>query len=248
MTIEEGSSLERIMTEGNIYCYEEEGKELATLGQGGGVSTCALGENDPSLPSIKDALRMAWDLSWDKILRKLAQALHIMAALGEIKYKSHDLEALLQLQLRSSTEATNKGQLGESSSTVSARDLEIYFLSNEVADLKWQISDLILDMSVVKTAASGGKARHYLEIEATKVAAVDEQKDKILKVGRKLTSNGNNLCLKKIAKAFPEINTEVLDHIEVSDIKSEDFEDDEVFEDPTALLILSHASFVIVFL
>ncbi|KAA8544774.1 hypothetical protein F0562_019522 [Nyssa sinensis] len=39
------------------------------------------GRMTPHYPPIKDALRMA---------------LHIMAALGEIKYKSHDLEAQLQ--------------------------------------------------------------------------------------------------------------------------------------------------------
>ncbi|KAA8517166.1 hypothetical protein F0562_017459 [Nyssa sinensis] len=132
-----------------------------TPGQGGGVSARVLGENDPSLPSINDALRMAWDLSWDMIPGELAQV--------------------------SVSQAIHNG-----------------FVS-------------------------------LCKIEAAKVAAVDEHKDKILKLGkRKLASNGYNLCLKKMAKAFPEIDIEVLDHEEVSNVESEDFEEDEVFEDPAA--------------
>ncbi|KAA8550248.1 hypothetical protein F0562_001932 [Nyssa sinensis] len=91
-----------------------------------------------------------------------------MTALGGIRYESHDLEAQTQPQLMSFTEAANKvkelkkrleevemelgtfqsstnklrGQLAESFSTVSARDSEIHFLNNEVADLNRQISDL----------------------------------------------------------------------------------------------------------
>ncbi|KAA8536908.1 hypothetical protein F0562_029386 [Nyssa sinensis] len=75
-------------------------------------------------------------------------------------------------------------------------------------------------MSVVEIATSEAEARHNLEIEATKVAAVDVQKDMILKLGRKLTFDSYNLCLKKMAKAFLEIDIEVLDYIEVFDIKS----------------------------
>ncbi|KAA8538502.1 hypothetical protein F0562_028127 [Nyssa sinensis] len=186
------------------------------------------------------------------------QALYIIATLGEIRYESHDLEAQLHLQLMSSTEVANKveelkkrleeaemelgtsrsltdelrGQLAESSRTVSSQDSEIHSLGNEVADLKWQISDLISEMHVVETAASEAEAKHHSEIEVAKVVVVNEQKDKILKLGRKLTFDGYNLCLKKMAKAFLEIDTEVLDHIEVSNVESEDFEDDEVFEDP----------------
>ncbi|KAA8534681.1 hypothetical protein F0562_032198 [Nyssa sinensis] len=51
-----------------------------------------------------------------------------------------------------------------------------------------------------------------------------------------------------MAKAFLEIDTEVLDHIEVFDVENEDFENDEVSEDPATPLILSHTFFVIVFL
>ncbi|KAA8544752.1 hypothetical protein F0562_019544 [Nyssa sinensis] len=103
-------------------------------------------------------------------------------------------------------------------------------LNNEIVDLKWQISDLRSEMFVVETTASKAETRHHLEIEAANVAMVDEQKDKILK----LASDSYNLCLKKMAKAFLEIDTEVLDHIEFFDVESEDFEEDEVFEDLVA--------------
>ncbi|KAA8532292.1 hypothetical protein F0562_032325 [Nyssa sinensis] len=63
-------------------------------------------------------------------------------------------------------------------------------------------------MSVVETATFEAETRHRSEIEATKIVAVDEQKDKILKLGRKLVFDGYNFCLKKMAKAFPEIDTE----------------------------------------
>ncbi|KAA8542429.1 hypothetical protein F0562_023435 [Nyssa sinensis] len=160
------------------------------------------------------------------------EALHIIIALGEIRYESHDLEAQLQLQLMSSTEATNKfkelkkrieeidmelrtslsltvelrGQLAESSNIVSTQDSETHSLGNEAGDLKRQISDLKSKMSIVETAASEAKVRHCSEIEAAK----------------------------KMAKAYLEIDTEVLNHLEVSDIESEDYEDNGVFEDPAA--------------
>ncbi|KAA8544987.1 hypothetical protein F0562_019796 [Nyssa sinensis] len=101
-----------------------------------------------------------------------------------------------------------------------------------LGEIRYQ--DLISEMSVVETTASEAEIRHHSEIEATKVEVVDEQKDKILKLGRKLASNGYNLYLKKMAKAFLEIDTEVLDHIEVSNIESGDFKDDEISEEPTA--------------
>ncbi|KAA8524236.1 hypothetical protein F0562_010659 [Nyssa sinensis] len=56
-----------------------------------------LGLNDPSSLMVKDVLRMAWDLNWSCILKELAQASHITAALGCIQYESHDLEAQLKL-------------------------------------------------------------------------------------------------------------------------------------------------------
>ncbi|KAA8521758.1 hypothetical protein F0562_012431 [Nyssa sinensis] len=101
-----------------------------------------------------------------------------------------------------------KRQLAESSNTVSTWDSEILSLA---------------------------EAMHRSEIEAANVAAVDEKKDKILKLGRKLASHSYNLCLKKMSKAYLEMAIEVLDHIDVSDVESEDFEDDEVSEDPIAL-------------
>ncbi|KAA8542923.1 hypothetical protein F0562_024075 [Nyssa sinensis] len=143
-------------------------------------------------------------------------------------------EAEMELGTSRSLTDELRGQLAESSSTVSVRESKIHSLSNEVADLNRQISDLRSEMSVVETTASEAEAKHHLKIEVAKVAVVDEQKDKILKLGRKLTSDGYNLCLKKMAKAFPEIDMEVLDHIEISDVESEDFEDDEVSEDPAA--------------
>ncbi|KAA8532175.1 hypothetical protein F0562_006683 [Nyssa sinensis] len=69
------------MAKTSTSLFRRRGKGVAILGQRGRAFAQALGENDPPLPYIKDALRMAWDLSWDKILRELAQALHIMAAL-----------------------------------------------------------------------------------------------------------------------------------------------------------------------
>ncbi|KAA8538811.1 hypothetical protein F0562_025503 [Nyssa sinensis] len=125
MATREGSSLERTMIEGNNHCHEvplyrphllnsppagdsdvvgtstplsrRRGKEVMTLGQGGGVSTQALEEDDSPLPSINDALRMAWELSWDKISGKLAQVSVSQAVHGLAHYEAHNLEAQLQL-------------------------------------------------------------------------------------------------------------------------------------------------------
>ncbi|KAA8547261.1 hypothetical protein F0562_003875 [Nyssa sinensis] len=94
--------------------------------------------------------------------------------------------------------------------------------------------DLRSKISIVETAASEAEARHRSKIEVAKVVVVDEQKDKILKLGRELTFDGCNFCFKKTAKVFSDIDTEVLDHIEVSDVESEDFKDDEVSKDPAA--------------
>ncbi|KAA8529926.1 hypothetical protein F0562_034470 [Nyssa sinensis] len=49
---------------------------------------------------------------------------------------------------------------------------------------------------------------------------VEKKKDKILKLGKRLASDGYNLCLKKIAKAYPKVDTKLLDQIEVSDDES----------------------------
>ncbi|KAA8514773.1 hypothetical protein F0562_017952 [Nyssa sinensis] len=185
---------------------------------------------------------------------------HIKAALGEIRYQSYDIEAQfqLQLQLMSSTKGANKikelkkkledaemeletsrsltdklkEKLAESFNTVSVQDLEITSLGSELADLKRQISKLKLDLSIAEIVASEFETRHYSDIEAAKVAAVEKQKVKILKLRRKLASDAYNLYLKKMAKAYPRVNMEVLDHKEVVEVESEEFEDD---EDPEAV-------------
>ncbi|KAA8532291.1 hypothetical protein F0562_032324 [Nyssa sinensis] len=157
-----------------------------------------------------------------------------MDALSEIRYESHDFEAQLQLQLMSSTEAANKVE--ELKKILEEAEMELGTYRSLTDKLKGQLaesSSTIINV-VIETAASKTEAKHHSEIEATKVAMVNEQKDKILKLGRKLASDGYNLCLKKMDKAFPKIDTEVLDHIEVSDVESEDFEDDEVSKDPAA--------------
>ncbi|KAA8531079.1 hypothetical protein F0562_005788 [Nyssa sinensis] len=146
-----------------------------------------------------------------------------LAALGEIRYESYDLEAQLQLQLMSYTEAVNK--IKELKKRLEKSEMELgtsQSLTNELMGS---------ELSIVETTASEAKARHRSKIEATKVVVVDEQKDKILKLRRKLAFDGYNLCLKKIAKAYLKVDTKVLDHIEVFDVESEDFKDDEVSED-----------------
>ncbi|KAA8540148.1 hypothetical protein F0562_026840 [Nyssa sinensis] len=126
----------------------------------------------------------------------------------------------------SSTEAANK--IEELKKRLEEVEMELgtsRSLTNELRGL---------ELSIVETVAFEAETRYCSEIEATKVVVVDEQKDNILKLGRNLAFDGYNLCLKKIAKTYPEINTEVLDHIEVLNIESEDFEDDEDPKDPVA--------------
>ncbi|KAA8519277.1 hypothetical protein F0562_013533 [Nyssa sinensis] len=139
----------------------------------------------------------------------------------------------VKIELGTSRSLTNKlkKQLVKSSNTVSLRDLKIVSLNDEVVDLKRLILELKLDLSIAETAASEVETKLCYKIE---VAAVEEQKDKILKLGRKLASNGYNLYLKKMANAYLKIDTEVLDHVEVSDTESNKFEDDEDSEDPVA--------------
>ncbi|KAA8531293.1 hypothetical protein F0562_006002 [Nyssa sinensis] len=139
-------------------------KEVTNSEQRRKSSIRTLGEDNLLLPSIRDALRMAWDLSWEKILGKLAQV--------------------------SITQAVHGGFV-----------------------------------SLCRTAISEVKTGHRSEIEATQVAAVKEKKDKILKLKRRLVSDGYNLCLKKMAKAYPEVNNKLLDQIEVSANKSREYED-----------------------
>ncbi|KAA8519292.1 hypothetical protein F0562_013548 [Nyssa sinensis] len=76
------------------------------------------------------------------------------------------------------------------------------------------------------TSTSKVDTRHCSEIEAVKITAVEEQTDKILKLGRRLASDGYNLCLKKMAKAYPKVDIELLDHIEVSDEERKEYEGD----------------------
>ncbi|KAA8532446.1 hypothetical protein F0562_032479 [Nyssa sinensis] len=110
-------------------------------------------------------------------------------------YESHDSEAQLQLQLMSSTKVDNK--------------VEKLKKRLEDADMELRTSRSLTnkligsEMYVVETAASEAEARHCSKIKTAKVTAVDEQKDKILKLRRKLASYGYNLCLKKMAKAYP---------------------------------------------
>ncbi|KAA8541109.1 hypothetical protein F0562_025072 [Nyssa sinensis] len=138
------------------------GKEIVTQEHWENVSARTLEENDLGPPTIEDTLKMAWELSWDKITKELAQALHIMVVLSEIRFESHNLEAQLQFQFMSFTEAANmidelkkklegikteletawsttnhlKEQLEESSNIVSLQDSEIISLKNEVANMK----------------------------------------------------------------------------------------------------------------
>ncbi|KAA8535741.1 hypothetical protein F0562_030757 [Nyssa sinensis] len=148
------SSLERTMTEEHACPTEvaltfEETKDLdvriidvartsnlSKTGRGKNAATTILEKHDPSMYSIDDALKMEC---------------HIIVALGMIRYKSHDLEAYLQLQLLSATKVADmidnlkkklkdmkvklgttwstannlKKQLTESYTTMSLRDLEI---------------------------------------------------------------------------------------------------------------------------
>ncbi|KAA8544503.1 hypothetical protein F0562_022457 [Nyssa sinensis] len=116
-------------------------------------------------------------------------------------------EAKMELGTSQSLTDELKEQLAESSNTISARDSEIHSLGNKVANLKQQISDLRSEMSVVETTAFEAKARHHSEIEVAE----------------------------KMAKAFLEIDTEVPDHIKVSDVESKDFENNEVSKGLVAL-------------
>ncbi|KAA8545005.1 hypothetical protein F0562_019778 [Nyssa sinensis] len=138
-----------------------------------------------------------------------------MATLGEIRYESHDLKAQLQLQLKSFIEAANK--IEELKKRLEETEMELGTSRSSIDELKGQSK-----LSIVETATSEVETRHCSEMEVAKVTAIDEQKDKILKFGRKLTSDGYNLCLKKFANAYPKIDIEVLDHIKVFDVESGD--------------------------
>ncbi|KAA8538824.1 hypothetical protein F0562_025516 [Nyssa sinensis] len=119
-----------------------------------------------------------------------------------------------------------------------AEDTELDFRTARsiIDNLKEQlISELKLDLSITRTAASKAEVEHHSEIEASRIFVVEEQKEKILKLGRRLASDGYNLCLKKIAKAYPEVDTEMLEHIVVLKAKSEKFEDNEDPGDPATL-------------
>ncbi|KAA8541431.1 hypothetical protein F0562_025394 [Nyssa sinensis] len=141
---------------------------------------------------MKDTLKLAWDLSWDKIPGELAQLNVPQTIHGGFIYL--------------------------------CRALYIMATSGEIRS----------DLSIAKIATFEAETRHRSEIEAAKVITVKEKNDKILKLRRKLASDGYNLCLKKIAKAYQEVDTKVLDHIEISNPESEEFEDDEDPEVPTA--------------
>ncbi|KAA8521972.1 hypothetical protein F0562_012714 [Nyssa sinensis] len=161
-------------------------------------------------------------LSTTELLDPLIMALHIMAALGEIRYESHDLEVQFQLQLISSTKVANK--IEELRKRLEDAEVELRTSRSLTDKLKEQLVESSNTVSVQDSKITF--------LEAAKVIANEEKKGKILKFERKLAYDGYNLCLKKMSKAYLEVDTEVLDYIEVFDIMSEEFEDDEDPEDP----------------
>ncbi|KAA8544777.1 hypothetical protein F0562_019519 [Nyssa sinensis] len=84
------------------------------------------------------------------------------------------------------------------------------------------------DLFIIKTVTSGVEVRHAPKIEVAKVAVVEKYKKYILKLGIRFVSNGYNICLKKLAKAYPKVDTDVLDEIEVKVEAEED--DNEALE------------------
>ncbi|KAA8534541.1 hypothetical protein F0562_032058 [Nyssa sinensis] len=137
------------------------------------MTPLALGANVSLLPTVEDALRLAWNLSWNRVLGELAS--YIMAALGRIRYKSHDLEA--QVQLMSASELANliaelknkleerdvefgsarssiddyQERLAKTNNTSQLRDFELNSLRAKVFELKRQVSELKSDLSIADT-------------------------------------------------------------------------------------------------
>ncbi|KAA8519288.1 hypothetical protein F0562_013544 [Nyssa sinensis] len=119
-------------------------------------------------------------------------------------------------------------EVGSQSSTES--ELPVFYRDDRDGVSSTERSNL----SIAETMASKAKTRHRSKIEATRVALVKEQKDKILKLGRTLTFNNYNLCPKKMAESYPEVDTDLLDQIEISDDGSEEYEDDKDPDDSPA--------------
>ncbi|KAA8549990.1 hypothetical protein F0562_001653 [Nyssa sinensis] len=90
-----------------------------------------------------------------------------------------------------------------------------------------------INLSIVEITVSEATTRLRFEIMVAQVTIVKEHIDKILKLGRRLASDDYNFCLKKMAKACPEVDIELLDQIEVSDDESREYEDDEDPNDST---------------
>ncbi|KAA8517131.1 hypothetical protein F0562_017424 [Nyssa sinensis] len=156
-------------------------------------------------------------------------SIEAMQKIEELKKKVEETE----VELGASCSLTNnlKEELAKSSNTVSLRDSEINLLRTEVSDLKRQISELILDLSLVETVTSEVETRHRLEIKDAQAATIEEQKGKILRLGWRLASDSYNLCLKKTAKAYAEVDIDLLDQIEVSDDENGEYEDDKGLDD-----------------
>ncbi|KAA8521811.1 hypothetical protein F0562_012484 [Nyssa sinensis] len=146
-----------------------------------------------------------------------------MAALGRIKYESYNLEAQLQLQLLSAIEATNM---------IDELKKKLKDTEKKVDNLKKQVSELKSDLSIAETVTSKAEKKHGLEIEATKVTVVEKQKNQILKLGKRLIFDGY-ICLKTMAMAYHEVDTDMLELVEVSDIENEEYEKEKMEVYPT---------------
>ncbi|KAA8544707.1 hypothetical protein F0562_019446 [Nyssa sinensis] len=94
--------------------------------------------------------------------------------------------------------------------------------------------EMLKALHIMATLVSEDEMRHRFEIEAAQFVVVEEQKDQILKLRKRLASDGYNLCLKKMTKAYPEVDIELLVHIKVSNNESGEYEDDKDLDDSTA--------------
>ncbi|KAA8525558.1 hypothetical protein F0562_007413 [Nyssa sinensis] len=102
----------------------------------------------------------------------------------------------------------------------------------ESHDLESQLQ--LSDISIFETATFKAKIRYRSKIKVARVTAVEEKKDEILKLGRRLAYDGYNFCLKKMAKAYPKFDIEVLENIDFSEAESEEFKDNDDPEDSVA--------------
>ncbi|KAA8545012.1 hypothetical protein F0562_019771 [Nyssa sinensis] len=104
-----------------------------------------------------------------------------------------------------------------------------------INELKKKLKETEVEL---ETVAFEAEKRHSIEIEAAKVTVVEEHKNKILNLGRRFTFDGYNLYLKKMAKAYPDVDTEMLELVKVYDVEGKEYKDDEDPEDST----VPHAS------